>query len=653
MNLLEGRGSKPDFIDLDKDGDRKESMKKAADDKKKSVKEGEHSQDAMRLNPDFKKVGAKPGIADKIRAGAKRVADIVAPDDEELIRRLEKSSGGKRPMDEADMEEGNRFTGNLMKARAAGKKQADLDGDGDMEPVRENNDDRIDEREFYSRGDFDDRAQPGDTVKTTKGVLTKTKSGVRHERSADDSDDADDRDDDKPRGRGRPKGSTRSLGAKGPSGRSKLMQKGAIKEGDLEEDYDRDEYDEEGEMAKSQARVIVDAARELQEILDDDENLPEWVQKKITLAKEYIDSARDYMKANPDEEEVDVELVPEGEDGEFTQADWDKVARKKRHLMILNRNLGPEDAEQMAAEKLGYDYEDVLAWIESDQNLEEKAVSKAQRAAAGIAYAAKKGDVPKSELRGASKEMAKMASGELKKFAKTKEKDLPEKKKKEVDETTTAGSVATAPSSGKASGIFGKGVYEAKLAESFNKKLSSILSESLDVSVTAKADGSNTVTVTGNDVAPDVLMDLLKMAGMSGSRQEVYKPVGDMSGMLATLDGISGQEAVPEAEVCEMCGGHEGMHEAGCGGRTAVEEELANSADNTETMSTDYMVNQLAGGLNGPKMQVNPNNMADNPLAMRNLGSQGASGQLNLGAVAEDVETQLENRLLNLYKRIK
>ncbi len=32
--------------------------------------------------------------------------------------------------------EGNKFTGNLMKARASGKKQADLDGDGDMEKVQ-------------------------------------------------------------------------------------------------------------------------------------------------------------------------------------------------------------------------------------------------------------------------------------------------------------------------------------------------------------------------------------------------------------------------------------------------------------------------------------------------------------------------------------
>ena len=41
------------------------------------------------------------------------------------------------PVDEADMEEGNYFSGQLAKARAAGKTHADLDGDGDMEKVRE------------------------------------------------------------------------------------------------------------------------------------------------------------------------------------------------------------------------------------------------------------------------------------------------------------------------------------------------------------------------------------------------------------------------------------------------------------------------------------------------------------------------------------
>jgi hypothetical protein len=40
-------------------------------------------------------------------------------------------------VNEDEVEEGNKFTGNLAKARAAGKKEADLDGDGDMEKVRE------------------------------------------------------------------------------------------------------------------------------------------------------------------------------------------------------------------------------------------------------------------------------------------------------------------------------------------------------------------------------------------------------------------------------------------------------------------------------------------------------------------------------------
>ena len=40
-------------------------------------------------------------------------------------------------MKDKKSQEGNKFTGNLMKARAAGKKSADLDGDGDMEKVKE------------------------------------------------------------------------------------------------------------------------------------------------------------------------------------------------------------------------------------------------------------------------------------------------------------------------------------------------------------------------------------------------------------------------------------------------------------------------------------------------------------------------------------
>lgn len=60
---------------------------------------------------------------------------------------------------------------------------------------------------------------------------------------------------------------------------------------------DAGEYDREGEMAKNQLRVINDAAKELYAMLEADDNLPEWVQKKITLSMDYIDTARDYMKS--------------------------------------------------------------------------------------------------------------------------------------------------------------------------------------------------------------------------------------------------------------------------------------------------------------------------------------------------------------------
>ena len=56
------------------------------------VGEGAHSQDAMKLNPDFAKIGRKPGAMARVAQGAKKIADFVAPGDEELITRLRRSS---------------------------------------------------------------------------------------------------------------------------------------------------------------------------------------------------------------------------------------------------------------------------------------------------------------------------------------------------------------------------------------------------------------------------------------------------------------------------------------------------------------------------------------------------------------------------------
>ena len=65
--------------------------------------------------------------------------------EEDAIKRMMEMAGIKeaKKVEEDDVEEGNKFTGNLAKARAAGKKEADLDGDGDMEKVRESVDEGI------------------------------------------------------------------------------------------------------------------------------------------------------------------------------------------------------------------------------------------------------------------------------------------------------------------------------------------------------------------------------------------------------------------------------------------------------------------------------------------------------------------------------
>ena len=76
---------------------------------------------------------------------------------------------------------------------------------------------------------------------------------------------------------------------------------------DPEASYNVGEYDREGDMAKDQLRTVNDAAKELYSIISADENLPEWVQAKITKAMDYLDTARDYMKSNKYAEDFEVD----------------------------------------------------------------------------------------------------------------------------------------------------------------------------------------------------------------------------------------------------------------------------------------------------------------------------------------------------------
>jgi len=60
------------------------------------------------------------------------------------------------------------------------------------------------------------------------------------------------------------------------------------------------EYDYEGDMARSDLRSIIMNAKEVHDMLESNTNLPEWVQSKITLSEDYISTVRNYMRSEND-----------------------------------------------------------------------------------------------------------------------------------------------------------------------------------------------------------------------------------------------------------------------------------------------------------------------------------------------------------------
>jgi len=74
----------------------------------------------------------------------------------------------------------------------------------------------------------------------------------------------------------------------------------------IEEKKDEREYDYEGDMAMSQLRSIIRNSQMMHDkLLEPTTNLPEWVQAKITLAKDYIETAVNYMQSELDEDFIE------------------------------------------------------------------------------------------------------------------------------------------------------------------------------------------------------------------------------------------------------------------------------------------------------------------------------------------------------------
>lgn len=62
---------------------------------------------------------------------------------------------------------------------------------------------------------------------------------------------------------------------------------------------DADDFDEyRGQMARTQLMSIAEKAEELAKDVQDDTQLEAWVESKITLAEDYIQTVYDYLRYN-------------------------------------------------------------------------------------------------------------------------------------------------------------------------------------------------------------------------------------------------------------------------------------------------------------------------------------------------------------------
>ena len=86
-------------------------------------------------------------------------------------------------------------------------------------------------------------------------------------------------------------------------GNKTVITSDEIKEA-VKDKLDIGEYDQEGDMAKSDLRSIMANAKKLHDMIGDADNLPEWCQNKITLAEDYISTVANYLTAEVNESDV-------------------------------------------------------------------------------------------------------------------------------------------------------------------------------------------------------------------------------------------------------------------------------------------------------------------------------------------------------------
>jgi hypothetical protein len=220
-----------------------------------------------------------------------------------------------------------------------------------------------------------EKPRVGSIERGHKHDIEHTATGRKVTRRVDDQGNsvgADDAADTEPqkRGRGRPAGTGSKMGAKGPSGRSKLM----TKENDLDP-AEKGEYDQEGDMAKDSIKTVVRHAQALEKILGDNDNLPEWVQSKLAKIESMMTAVDDYMQ-NQEGDDEEMAMGEESTNKRDNRAE--KAGRKvtkdieydeKKKDDIHGKKRGSEDAK---AEKAGKKVAKDIEYDEKKDSKEDK-----------------------------------------------------------------------------------------------------------------------------------------------------------------------------------------------------------------------------------------------------------------------------------------
>ena len=105
--------------------------------------------------------------------------------------------------------------------------------------------------------------------------------------------------------------------------RAKKIQFLKLSKKDIDEaSFDSAEYDDEAGMAHNQLKTIARSVKGLMDTIDEGDNLPEWVQKKLALAEDHLVTIWDYLQSEKSDEVMEAHKGDTNFGSTVTQGSW-------------------------------------------------------------------------------------------------------------------------------------------------------------------------------------------------------------------------------------------------------------------------------------------------------------------------------------------